>query len=225
MTIRVKTLGLACGTLCLSAASAYAGPMTESQVQNFSFPLSPGNAVLPFNQFDDQGGTRILEKVIFQVEGMITATVTAENDDPDLAAPDFALNMSGFMNVQFSTLNAVFGFDETFLTDGSVTASDGIDGSGTDFWNFGTVSDTGSGMDMVELPSDLSGFIGGGIINANVGASGGFSVQGSTNSTIVVSNFMGSGTVEVIYQFSVIPAPAGFAVFGLLAMGRRRRRC
>ncbi|NNM25011.1 MAG: choice-of-anchor E domain-containing protein, partial [Phycisphaerales bacterium] len=196
-----------CGlALAVCTGPSFAGgSLEEVQTQSFQFPLAPGGTMLSFDQFDDQAGTRVLQKVTLMVEGTIQAMVTAENDSV-LPAPDFALNISGFMTIDFRDLSTFMGYDATFLTDGSVGRSDGVPGSGPDFWDFGLVSDSETAMDMTS--TDLGFFIGGGTIPANVFATGGFSLSGSTDSTIVTTMFMALGTVDIIYQYREIPTGA-----------------
>lgn len=203
------------------AASAELVGLADVQTQSFAFPLSPGAQVLSFDQFDDQGGTRLLDRVTLEVDGMIGALVTAENDSV-LPAPDFGVSIAGFMNVDFATLGTNFGFDETFLTDGSVTPTDGVEGSGTDFWDFGLVAADASDQD--STTSGLAGFVGLGTLDATVSAAGGFSVVGSTDSTLVISNFGGAGEVTVVYEYTLVPAPGAMALMGLAGLVSRTRR-
>lgn len=220
----IQRLGAAAVIALGGMAAAAMADLTESQVQNFDFPLSPGGVTLSFDQFDDQGGLRVLKEVTFLLDGQIQATVTAENNSV-LPAPDFALNLSGNMTGSFGDLSVANLYNETFNTDGSVAPSDGVQGSGPDFWDFGTVSSTDSDSDT--STTDLAQYIGGGTIDANIAASGGFAISGSTDSRLVVSDFGASGTAEVIYTYNVIPGPAGLAMLGVAGLaghGRRRRQ-
>ena len=217
----MKNLMLSTAAAVALTGAAHAG-LSEVQSLNFSFPLSPGDATLTFDQFDDQGGTRVLKEVRLFLDGFIQASVTAENDST-LPAPDFALNLSGNMSVTFGNLSGTGLFNETFNTDGSVGPSDGNPGSGPDFWDFGTVSDSATDDD--DTTTDLAQYIGGGTIDADIVASGGFSVSGSTDSTLVITDFGASGSVTIEYIYNIIPAPAGLAIFGAAGLaGTRRRR-
>ena len=220
----VQRLG-AMATLVLGGLTASAmADLMESQVQNFSFPLSPGDVTLSFNQFDDQGGMRVLTEVTFLINGEIQASVTAENNSV-LPAPDFALQLSGNLTGTFGDLSVAGLYNETFNTDGNVTASDGVEGSGPDFWDFGTVSDSESQGE--STTSDLAQYVGAGTIDAEIAASGGFTISGSTDSRLVIRDFGASGTAEVIYTYNMIPGPASLAMLGVAGLaggGRRRRR-
>ncbi|NNF44866.1 MAG: choice-of-anchor E domain-containing protein [Phycisphaerales bacterium] len=191
--------------LALTSASAPAGLVEESQTLPFAFPLAPGSAALVFDQFDDIGGSRELRRVTIDFDGEINARVTAENDSP-LPAPEFALNIAGLYTVEARDLAILVGLSEVFVTDGSVGPSDGIPGSGRDFWDFGLVAAGGTGSD--ETDTDLDAFIGDGSIVADVNANGGFSVLGSTDSTIITMDFTGEGTVTITYAFEEIPTGA-----------------
>jgi len=222
-------LALAAGTIV--AGAAFATPSTNTQVQSssFSFPLSPGAATLSFDLFDPFAGVgpgkeRILQKVKITIDATIGANVTAENDS-SIGSDFFAVNLSGFVTMNFGGLNAAALINKTEVAPGGIAPSDGVPGSGPDFFDFGFISDTQSGMGMAELPADLSAFIGAGMINANVSGSGGFSVSGVTDSTLQISNFGASGTATIEYFYKIIPAPGAagmLAVAGLVGVRRRR---
>lgn len=212
----MKIVGLA--LVASVAGTALAG--VDTQTLNWAFPLSPNSQILPFDKFDDGGGTKVLTKVEMMFNATMGANVTAENDSA-LPAPDFAVNLSGFVTVSFSSLSGFVGLAQGAAA--GVDASDGIADSGPDFHDFGFISDSGNGSD--DTTSGLAGYYGPGTINATVFGSGGFSVSGSTDSSLGVSDFAGSGDVTIKYYWDPIPAPGAFglAAMGMLAAGRRRR--
>ncbi len=201
-----------------AAATSLAG--VDTQTLPWAFPLSPNSQILPFNKFDDGAGTKVLTKVEMLFNATMGANVTAENDSA-LPAPDFAVNLSGFVTVSFSSLSGFVGLSQS--ASAAVSASDGIADSGPDYHNFGLLSDSDSGSD--DTTSGLGGYYGPGTINATVFGSGGFSVSGSTDSSLGVSDFAGSGDVTIKYYWDPIPAPAslGLAGMAMIAAGRRRR--
>ncbi|HLO40150.1 MAG TPA: choice-of-anchor E domain-containing protein [Phycisphaerales bacterium] len=201
-----------------AAATSLAG--VDTQTQNWGFPLSPNTATLTFNKFDDAGGTKVLTKVEMLFNAGMGANVTAENDST-LPAPDFAVNLSGFVTVSFASLSGFAGLSQSAAA--GVDATDGVADSGPDFNDFGYLSDSDSGSD--DTTSGLAAYYGPGTINADVFGSGGFSVSGTTDSTLQLSNFMGSGDVTINYYWDPIPAPGslGLAAAGLVLAGRRRR--
>ena len=196
-----------------------------SETQNFSFPLSPGGTTLNFAQFDTQGGTRELCKVSFSFDALIGANVTAENDSV-LPAPNFAINLSGFITIDVGNPAVLSGFSGINQVAGAaVGPTDGVTGSGTDFNDFGFLSDDASGMDMTTDLLDFVQFLGLGTVPVDIAASAGFSVSGSTDSTINVTDLAASGSVTISYEYKVVPAPASVALLGMggLFAGRRRR--
>lgn len=196
-----------------------------SETQNFSFPLSPGGTVLHFAQFDTQGGTRELCKVSFSFDAIIGANVSAENDSV-LPAPNFAINLSGFITIDVGNPAVLSGFAGINQVAGAaVGPTDGVDGSGTDFNDFGFLSDDVSGMDMTTDLLDFAQFLGLGTVPVDIDASAGFSVSGTTDSTINVTDLAASGSVTISYEYKVVPAPASMALLGMggLFAGRRRR--
>jgi len=203
-----------------SAASAD----VETQTLDFMFPLSPGGTTLTFDQFDDQGGLRELKSVKITIDGEIGANIVAENDS-DLPAPDFSVAIVGQLSVDFADLSAMAMFDEVFAS-GGLAPSDGVEGSGPDFFDFGFVSAAGSADDMVMgSPAELADFIGNGTIDADVAGAGSFVFFGATDVSFQITNFMALGTVTVEYTYNLIPAPSGLALLmGVGLAGRRRRR-
>lgn len=212
----MKIVGLA--LVAGIAATSVAG--VDTQTQNWAFPLSPNSQVLVFDKFDDGAGTKVLTKVEMLFNATMGANVTAENDST-LPAPDFAVNLSGFVTVSFSSLNGFVGLVQS--ANAGVAATDGIADSGPDFHDFGMLSDSDAGSD--STTSGLGGYYGPGTINATVFGSGGFSVSGTTDSTLHLTDFAGNGDVTIKYYWDPIPAPGAFGLAGLgmLAAARRRR--
>ncbi|NNM25241.1 MAG: choice-of-anchor E domain-containing protein, partial [Phycisphaerales bacterium] len=194
-------LAAAIATLALVPATLAGGGLETTQELSYSFPLSPGSQVLSFDQFDDNGGNRVLQSVTMSVDGTAGANVTAENEST-LPAPDFALTLGGFMTVDFASLATFTIIDEAFLTDGSVAASDGIPGGGPDFWDFGFVS--GAVADDATTTSGLASFVGAGTIDAVVAVNGGFSLSGTTDATIIIDGFVGEGVITITYAYEVV---------------------
>jgi hypothetical protein len=203
------------------AAAGAANAAVVTQTLPFAFPLSPGNQVLAFNQFNGALGT--LTKVEMLFDGTIDASATAENDSV-LAAPGFALNLSGNMSVTFATLSGVGIVNTNFFqalapTDNGGTAN----GSGPDFHDFGNVGDVIGGDD--DTMSGLGVYVGGGTINANINGSAGFSFSGTTDATLGIDDLGTAGEVTINYYYDPIPAPGAAALLGLAGVaGTRRRR-
>ena len=217
-----KTLGLAFAIVLSLAAAAQAA--TVSYNQAYSFPLSPGNTVVNLPQWDPAlfpGQT--LVSVELTLDATIQADVTAENDSA--ISGNMGVNLVGFANG-----TAPSGISTTVLANQvagpfAVSATDGNPGSGPDFINFGTVSDTDTDSDLIVAL--LGPYIGNATFATNVSGNGGFSVSGVTDSTLQVSNFGAAGEVTVTYTFVPEPSSVVMAVLGAAGLGlvaRRRRR-
>ena len=194
----------------------------EVQQQAYGFPLSPGNAVLQFDQFDDMGGTRTLVEVILEVEGRMGADVTLTNLSPQLPLFDPSVTAIGEMQVDFGPLNLSLGYNEVIPCPDQDILFPG------QTCEFGAIGASGA-EDMVAT-SNLGAFIGTGTIDAVVEASGSFEFNTEVDFQLDVSNFMGSGLATVTYRWTdtpVIPVPPavglGAAGLGLLALRRRRK--
>jgi len=198
--------------------------LTISFPAPYSFSLSPGSQTVNLSQFNDLGGTLTLTKVTLELNGVIQADVEAENDS--LIAGSMGVNLVGVLDgiVNDGTTDLLHASAGVSGSHGpvSVTASTAPVKGGSDYHNFGTLSDSGSDSDV--LTSGLAYFIGAGTIPVDVSGNGGFSVSGVTDSTNWVSNFGASGTAKITYEYT--PEPATMALFGLGALGlvARRRR-
>ncbi|MBT8485989.1 MAG: choice-of-anchor E domain-containing protein, partial [Phycisphaerae bacterium] len=192
------------GILRPAFADAPAGPMEEAFTELFAFPLSPGAAVVPLPRFDDDGGTRVLQEVTLRVESRISAAVTVENESA-LPAPAVTLNLTGLLTVDLRGLSTLIAANATAASP-PLGASDGIDGSGPDFFDFGTV--VADGTDTAAIMSGLDAFIGPGTLDAVAFGSGSFALSGTAATSVMVSNFMASGKVTVVYRYRLVPTGA-----------------
>lgn len=207
----------------LALAGAASANIMEMQALDFSFPLNPGSQTLTFNQFDTQGGARVLKGVKIEVDATIQVNITAENDS-DIPNANFGVSLTGFVDVDGPESFDAAANIAAALGPVSVEANDGVTGSGPDFYDFGLLS--GSDNDSTILspiftPAALSG---NGTFDVQVNGNGGYSATGGTDANLLVSNFGASGRVKVTF-FWEVPAPGAVAVFGLAGLaGARRRR-
>lgn len=208
---------LAAGLTLTGMASA----LQISDTQNYSLPVPTSGASVAVSQFDDLGGTRILNWITLELNSTIGANTTGENDST--SAGSLTMNLSGNASADLFTLSTAT-IVNTSAGPQSVGATDGITGSGPDFFNFGTVS--GSDLDSDTILSGFAPFIGTGTINVTINANGGFNISGVSNSTLQVANFSADGTVKVIYDYTQVPEPTTLSLLSLggLALLRRRRR-
>ncbi|MBL8747280.1 MAG: choice-of-anchor E domain-containing protein [Phycisphaerae bacterium] len=224
----MKNTVLALGMVLAASAGAQASfSEMEMQLQEWSFPLSPGNTQVQFQQFDTQGGTRILKAVSVEMEGKISALITAENNST-IDANDFAVSVTGI--IDFSIANASLGLGINAVSSPiPVTATDngGLpNGMGPDFADFGMVmgSDTDSALVFPFPPPGLLPWIGNGVVIGTISGSGGFAAQGSADASINFDDFGAFGTAKVTYFFDVVPTPGSMALIGLAGLAAVRRR-
>lgn len=224
----MKNTLLAIGAVLAMAGGAQASfSQMEMQSQGWDFPLSPGSTSVTFNQFDTQGGTRVLKAVEVSIEGTIQAAITAENNST-IDANDFAVSITGI--VDFNIENASVGLGiNTVSSPIPVTATDNggsPNGSGTDFADFGMVSgsDNDSALVFPFPPPGLLPWIGNGTVSGTINGSGGFAAQGSADATINFDLFSAFGTAKVTYFFDVIPTPGTIGLAGLAGIAALRRR-
>ena len=187
------------------------------QTLTFSFD-NPGSQTLNFNQFDDNGGMYLLTKVTLDLTATQSANVTGENDSQSPGS--LTATLGGTVTATGGGLLAIASLS---TSDGpyAVTASDGTPGSGPDFHDFGYMSDSDSDTDILtHPPTNLSAFVGLGTIAIDIDGSGGFSISGVSDSSLVVTEFDNDGCATITYEYSVVPEPAtiGMLVTGALGM-------
>lgn len=221
--IAVAALGVA------GAANAGLGDFQQVQSQPFGGELSPfGPELLAFDQFDDNGGLFVLKAVTLDFEATVSAQVTAENDNAD-PAPEFGVSLTGFVTVDVPApapgqLSGT-GLVGVVASSGGVAGTDGVPGSGPDFHDFGLLTDSVNGSDVLLAGiDDLSAFLGLGTYDAEVAGQGGFAVTGASNSSLEVINFGVEGTVTITYHYNVIPTPGAAALAGVGVLCGLRRR-
>jgi len=183
------------------------------QTLTFDFD-NPGSQTLNFAQFDDNGGMYHLTKVTLDLNATQGANITGENDTD--AEGSISANLVGQVSATGGGLSALALLS---TSDGpyAVGGTDGVPGSGPDFYDFGFISDSGTDSDILtNPPTNLSPFIGLGTIAIDIDGSGAFSISGVSNSTNVVTEFGNSGDATITYEYSVVPEPA---TIGMLAMG------
>lgn len=206
----------------LSALAPAAWALSVSDTQPFSIPVPTNNHLVPVAQFDDMGGTRLLNSITLELNAAIGANTTGENDSASAGA--LTLNLSGNATADLYTLAAASIIGAS-AGPAAVAATDGVGGSGADFHDFGFVS--GNDFDSDVILSGFAPFIGLGTIDVSVDANGGFNISGVSNSSLQISNFASNGTVKVIYDYTLVPEPASAMVLGVLGMmglSARKRR-
>lgn len=217
----MKTLA----ALSILAAAGTASAAVFVQNDTYSFPLSPGGTTVDFLAFQSVPGWNpswILTSVELIFDITIGANVTAENDSA-LNAPNFGLTLNGSATVSMPASLNGFAAINSVAASGPLGPSDGIDGSGPDYFNFGFVDDTFNGGDINfgpgpgTAPYDVAG-----LVTANIAANAAFGFTGTTDATLIVSNLGATGNITLIYNY--IPAPGAVALMGMAGLAATRRR-
>jgi hypothetical protein len=223
-TRSILSVASALALLLVLGSPAFAA--STSYNDSVSFPLSPGSDTAVIPQWDPAlFPGQVLVSVELEIDATVGADITAENDSA--IGGNISVSLTGLVGATApSGLSATAG-----IIGGAgpvpVAASDGNPGSGPDFHDFGTISDSDSDNDTIFAV--LGPYIGNGNLNIPVNGSGGFAVSGVTDSTLQISNFAGSGVVTVTYTYEPVPEPSTIALALLgacgaaLALWRRRK--
>ena len=209
--------------LVMTFVSASALALPVIQTENYNFPLSPNQDTLTFNQFNMAGFT--LTEVRLEIYTSISANVTCENDS-QLPA-DIQLGMTGSAEATGGGLDVTASINYLSPVT-SLTATDGVAGSGGDFHDFGLIEANDTKFDSLYLGiDDLTPFIGAGTIDILVDGLGGHAVTGTTDYNLEVSNFGADGYVEIQYIYTQVPEPATImlvasSLVGIVGIARRK---
>lgn len=174
---------------------------------------------LTLDLFNPALGT--LTSVTVEINGTLTALVTAENNAVVASAP-VRVDAIVFGSINTAGVPGSLAPAAAFL--GSVATDfldnpNGVAGSGPDFSGFGgaisaNVVDSASSA----VPAVLALFAGPGTFNVGLVGFGAWGVQGLTDSTVNVSQFAGFGSVKVIYEYTHMPEPSHYVMLGGLGL-------
>jgi uncharacterized protein (TIGR03382 family) len=204
---------------CGMVPAAFGGISLQEIVQEreVSVPLVAGEAFFNFDQFDDLGGTRTLEEVELSFDVVMNADVTAENEAPT-AAEFFELLFDGDVEVLLDGFNISNMSSDAFGA--TLAESDGTEGAGPDFVDYGTLTLGLSTSD--SRTTNLSEYRGNGNVDGILTSVGEFNFSGTTGATITVEEFELLGSVSLTYRY--VPAPGAAALLGLSGLATLRRR-
>jgi hypothetical protein len=169
---------------------------SATQERTFSVSLAPGRTVQTDVRFDafDPGQGELVE-IRVTLDYTLGAFVTVENESA-LPAPDLAIAIAGETTIDLDDLRASCADQAVELTDGHVAPSDGIRGSGPDFYDLGFVgfdcTETVTDDDDLELSNPPVTFI---------AVTNGVFFAGQPEATWTLSNFTASGVVRLEYVF------------------------
>jgi hypothetical protein len=207
-----------------AAVVGMAGLANAAQISfsdTFNMDLSPGADTATVSQFNPALGT--LNYILIELDATVGAGITGENDSA--IAGNMGVSLTGLVNLTGpSAASATAGIAQN-AGPVAVTATDGVPDSGADFNDFGLIS--GSDTDSSILVVGFVPYTGLGNVVFNLDGSGGFAINGVTNSTLKITDFAADGTVKITYDYDAIPEPASlglFAIGGLMMIRRRRDR-
>jgi hypothetical protein len=174
---------------------ASAAEITQSGSFGFGWPNSTN---LSFDQFDDQGGTRMLNSVSLTLDGTIQTHPVVTNAVD--ATNKVSVTLTGNVNATGpSSLNALlFGLTATTKTVTLQAAGPASE------YDFGVISD--SGANTAKITTGLSAFIGSGNVDVTVEADGGVQLQKQDEALLSVAGKTTSGTTTLVYDYT---APGG----------------
>lgn len=179
------------------------------------------------DQFDDQGGTRILESVTIEIMGMLEVTARVENRDVSAAELDIQMDADISVDMGSDRLVSVHpSLTQGFEADPYDTV---LDFGGPSGATFEDLIQTASDFEVRSRTIDnLDDWIGDGDITLTAIAEASALVIGGGNVTSIINTSAGVDW-SVTYEFrgEAVPTPtgAGLAAAGLGGlMGLRRRR-
>lgn len=203
-------------SLCLLAGGGAWGALI-SQTNDFSRTV-PGVTNVTFNQFDGTLGT--LQSVEFIISGYESATITGENNT-FLSNVVLTATLSGNL---FGTNSlpglALLAAPVSFATNSPLlgaTDNNGTNnGSGPDFYNFGTITSGTSADSGFVSNAFLSSYVGLGTYAFVVDVQGGWNLSGVSDATLNIIDFLGQGNVVVNYTYLIPEVSAGWMLLPLL---------
>lgn len=228
MKTTVTTLGL---LVAISTASAHA-QQTITQSRDYVFNVQVANTpvAFSFDAFDTMGGTRQLTGVSISASSDFSLEMIAENaEDYAITSDDWFFEAAIFNNVVFNPEQsdevAIFGLGGVGYgpLSADLDASDGVDQKGLDaiFYSY---KDSYAGF-RDALPFQISNFEGSGQIDAEIYPF--LSLAISAPAPFIdlwITNHLNSGSVELTYTYTTVPAPTSACVIGGAALLATRRR-
>lgn len=216
----MKARLLSAAVVACAAGAASAG--TQSFSTPFQFSVLQGSQVIALPQFNLPGMT--LQSISFTMNATLRAKVIGENIGTSPATLTASLTGSiGALGPGVVALADSLNFSSGAIP---VTGTDGIFGSGTDSYNFGTIGVT---QVVDSSPSvGLEVYSGSGGLPITINATGRYTLSSSNgNAYFAVQDFQALGSASITYTYAVIPTPGAAALCvaaGAASCVRRRRR-
>lgn len=180
-----------------AAVAAQPAVAVDRQVVPVAADHWPCEMEMEIAPFSDRGGRYRLQSVEIELWTALEAEVTAENDDVD-PAPTFMVYHAGFVAARVEGVLAFDLFTRMHFTSG-VAGTDGVPGSGPDFWDFGlTLAEPVATAETVEY---AEAFVGDEPCSALVVIDGDFDVFGTPLATVTVDAMDVQGELVVSYRY------------------------
>lgn len=202
----------------LVAASVLAvSTAASAAIQIHTIPFGPsavpfaGSADLPL--FDDHNGNYVLKSILFQYDVSMRAHVVALSQANDQI---ITIGVSGNTSADDGLL---FNFGGGIFQ----TADSPVLNSG-DIYDFGVVKGLYSDNTVINNPVLMALYTGVGTFTVDYAGAGLFGVVGSGNALLEITEFEADGSLTVMYEYNIIPAPGALALVGLAGLLGRRRR-
>lgn len=220
----MKKLMLIAGAVMASAGAAHAGMLFEEMhMSSVDLMNTDWMSTIDVDQFDDQGGNRVLQQVMITLDGHVEGAAMAESLD---AAPaHITLNLGATITL------SLMGDDIAVVLPVAMEAFDAAIFDGTlDFMGPSGMSFPDLEADMSDMASltsgmdDLTPWIGAGTVSLDATAMGASSGTGAGNLFLQFST-LASAKVTVIYKYTEVPTPGALALVGVAGgLASRRRR-
>lgn len=207
-------------------SSVNAAPIVQSQSFTLSstFIIPPGleEAVYTFDQFDDMGGTRVLNSVSVRlINTSFTETVTTTNASDSAADVSFAISGTARAYVPTAIIPLASSANPADLT---VTPIAGTDTelnvpAGTTV-DLGPLSGTFDGAIFLTDPADLAVYTGSETVQLLMRSSLAGEVTSSVDFNPSVSPLdFGTGDFQLVYEWAEIPEPTTASLLALGTLG------
>jgi MYXO-CTERM domain-containing protein len=236
-------LGVSAAVLATGFAVGGANAGIETQSVAIDFDLAGGGfgTNVAFQQFDTQGGTRVLEGVTVRFEGTLGLEATAQSyHDQFIASGSWLADVYHNTILSFNAMEGgdggpsapFYGLGGIAIINFTGDLTPGIPGSSP--FDPGTPGDPVSASYMDSISSSvptsagsLSYYVGDDMVEGFFGPFTDILITDQPAGFVEVfaSELTQVGTLSLDYEFSVVPAPAGFGVLamgGLVAARRRR---
>lgn len=183
-----------------------------SYTQSFDITGDTGSTSLSIAQFDDAGGTLVLQSVTLELVASESADVTVQNDSRT-GSGDVYVDLASTISSTIGDLLASVVLNDT---DGPVNIAT-KSGSNPGTPGLGEFSLFSSDSGTITITEDLADFLGTGTVSVIVDVLASLTMYGGEGSYTMITNACNAiGDVTITYEYAEAPEPA---TLGLLGFG------